>query len=37
MGSKEMHGPKDATNETSKYRACRKGISDEMVGRDKEL
>ena len=37
IGGKERHGPKDSTNETSKDRASGKGISDEMVGRDKEL
>ena len=37
MGAKERHGPKYATNETSKDRASGKSISDEMVGRDKEL
>ena len=37
MGAKERHGPKDATNETSKDRAIGKVISNEMVSRDKEL
>jgi hypothetical protein len=36
MGTKERHGQKDATNETSKDRASGKGTSDEMAGRDKE-
>ena len=37
IGAKKRHGPKDATNETSKDKASGKGIYDEMVGRDKEL